>query len=89
MNKKCYGVNLKDTDFKRAEKFDVSYLFEADKLLKGQLFESKKKIFNLLAGNDVLWRQVMLETSEEEIRKTWEPKLGEFKQIRKKYLLYD
>ena len=27
--------------------------------------------------------------SEEEIRKTWEPKLSEFKAMRKKYLLYD
>jgi uncharacterized protein YbbC (DUF1343 family) len=27
--------------------------------------------------------------SEEEIRKSWEPKLSEFKAIRKKYLLYE
>jgi uncharacterized protein YbbC (DUF1343 family) len=33
-------------------------------------------------------QQVKNGTSEEAIRKSWEPKLVEFKSIRKKYLLY-
>jgi uncharacterized protein YbbC (DUF1343 family) len=32
--------------------------------------------------------QIAENASEDEIRQSWEPKLGEFKAIRKKYLLY-
>ena len=41
-----------------------------------------------LAGNDELWQQIVGGKSENEIRASWQPKLGEFKKIRKKYLLY-
>jgi len=44
--------------------------------------------FNLLAGNDVLQQQIKDGLSEDQIRKTWEPGLIKFKQIRKKYLIY-
>ena len=43
-------------------------------------------------GNDfvLLMDKVgQLDLSEAEIRKSWEPKLSEYKLIRKKYLLYD
>ena len=86
---KCFGVNLRDSEFERATKFDFSYLVDADNRLNGKLWEGKKKIFNLLAGNDELWRQVKQETSEQDIRKSWEPELGDYKEMRKKYMLYD
>ena len=49
----------------------------------------EESFFNKLAGNNELWQQIVAEKSEEEIRKSWEPKLSEFKKIRKKYLLYE
>jgi len=45
--------------------------------------------FNRLAGNDVLIKQIKQGVTEEEIRKSWEPALSNFKAIRKKYLLYE
>jgi uncharacterized protein YbbC (DUF1343 family) len=33
-------------------------------------------------------QQIIDGTSEEEIRKSWEPALSNYKEIRKKYLLY-
>ena len=45
--------------------------------------------FNKLAGNSSLMQQIKSGASEKEIRKSWEPKLIEFKKIRKKYLLYE
>jgi uncharacterized protein YbbC (DUF1343 family) len=42
-----------------------------------------------LAGNNEFWQQIKQGKSEEEIRASWEPKLREFKTIRKKYLLYE
>jgi len=44
--------------------------------------------FDKLAGTDQLRKQIEKGTAEMEIRRSWEPKLGEFKVIRKKYLLY-
>ncbi len=44
--------------------------------------------FDQLAGNQQLRKQIEQGTPEMEIRRSWEPKLSEFKTIRKKYLLY-
>jgi uncharacterized protein YbbC (DUF1343 family) len=44
--------------------------------------------FDKLAGTTNLKRQIMEGISEDEIRKTWEPALSEYKKMRKKYLLY-
>ena len=49
----------------------------------------EESFFNKLAGNNDLWQQIKAGKSEAEIRKSWEPKLSEYKLIRKKYLLYD
>jgi uncharacterized protein YbbC (DUF1343 family) len=59
-----------------------------------QLFPDKENFFlknghfNELAGNDILMQQIKDGKGEDEIRKSWEPALGRFKKIRKKYLLY-
>ncbi|MBN1158912.1 MAG: DUF1343 domain-containing protein [Bacteroidales bacterium] len=45
--------------------------------------------FNTLAGNSSLMEQIIKGLTEEEIRKTWEPDLNKFRQIRTKYLLYE
>ncbi|NOT52468.1 MAG: DUF1343 domain-containing protein, partial [Chitinophagaceae bacterium] len=49
----------------------------------------EQSFINKLAGNNDLWQQIKAGKSEEEIRASWEPKLSEFKAIRKKYLLYE
>jgi uncharacterized protein YbbC (DUF1343 family) len=43
---------------------------------------------NFLAGTKKFKEQIIAGVSEEEIRKSWEPELSEFKKLRKKYLLY-
>lgn len=45
--------------------------------------------FNVLAGTDKLKQQIIDNTTEAEIRKSWEPGLTNFKAIRKKYLIYE
>ena len=49
----------------------------------------KTTLFNLIAGNDKLKQQLTSFSSENEIRKSWEPDLELFKKIRNKYLIYD
>lgn len=89
----CYGWNLSGTPEQVLKKVDgriqLKWLIEAYKLFPGKdSFFLKSNGFNRLAGNDVLMQQIKDGKSEEEIRKSWEPALGEFKKIRKKYLLY-
>lgn len=92
-DKLCYGWNLSGTPeqvLKRINnKVQLKWLLEAYRLFpdKDKFFLSNN-FFNLLAGNDLLMKQVKDNKSEASIRKSWEPALKEFKKIRKKYLLY-
>jgi uncharacterized protein YbbC (DUF1343 family) len=90
-DKVCYGYNLSGTNEQVLKTVDnriqLKYLLDAYKQ-----FPDKENFFgpsiNRLAGTDELARQIREGKTEEEIRKSWEPKLSEFKEIRKKYLLY-
>jgi uncharacterized protein YbbC (DUF1343 family) len=45
--------------------------------------------FDKLAGNSTLRNQIIQGVSEEEIKKSWQPGLDRFREIRKKYLIYE
>lgn len=45
--------------------------------------------FEKLAGTDQLRQQIKLGMSEGEIRKTWEPDLQQYNNLRSRYLLYE
>ncbi len=99
--KKCYGWDLsgsKEEVLKEVDnKIQLKWLINAYKLFpnKDEFFilprsgKMEESFFNKLAGNNELWKQIKDGVSEEEIRKSWEPKLTEFKKTRKKYLLYE
>lgn len=99
-NKQCYGWNLHGTPdevLKQVEgKLQIKYLLEAYRLFpdKSKFFILPKSgndadaFFNNLSGNYTLMQQIKAGKSEAEIRKSWEPGLTRFKEIRKKYLLY-
>ncbi len=83
---------LKETN----KKIQLKWIMEAYSLFpeKDSFFivpksgKMEQSFFNKLAGNNDLWQQIKSGKSEKEIRASWEPKLTEFKAIRKKYLLY-
>ena len=87
----CYGWNLSGTPVEVLQqvngRMQVKWLIQAYKLfpVKSKFFRNS---FNRLAGNDVLMQQIIRGKTEEEIRKSWEPALSNYKAIRKKYLLY-
>lgn len=97
----CYGWNLSGTPDEAYNmingRIQLKWLLEAYRLFpeKDKFFllpksgKMEESFFNKLAGNNELWQQVVAGKSEAEIKQSWEPKLSEFKQIRKKYLLYD
>jgi uncharacterized protein YbbC (DUF1343 family) len=55
---------------------------------KDHFFNGNGSTFDRLAGTAILQEQIREGLTEEDIRKSWEPALTNFKKIRKKYLLY-
>jgi uncharacterized protein YbbC (DUF1343 family) len=89
----CYGWDLSGSPEETLKKIDnriqLKWLIEAYKLFpQKDSFFLKNNFINLLAGNNMLAKQIREGRTENEIRKSWEPALTEFKKIRKKYLLY-
>jgi uncharacterized protein YbbC (DUF1343 family) len=56
--------------------------------IKPDEFFGKSTFFEKLEGSGLLRQQLKDKVSEEDIRKSWQPALDNFKLIRKKYLLY-
>jgi len=89
----CYGWDVSGTTEQVLKAIDnriqLKWIIQAYKLFPNkETFFLKTNGFNRLAGNDVLMRQIKDGITENEIRKSWEPELSNFKKIRKKYLLY-
>ena len=84
-NQLCYGDDL--TTIQKVNKLELKWLIKAY-----YSTSDKSKFFNdfftKLAGTKKLQQQIELSISEEEIRKSWEKGLIEFKEMRKKYLIY-
>ena len=89
----CYGWNLSGTPEKVLQqvnnRIQLKWIIDAYKLFpdKTKFFLATKSL-NRLAGNDTLMQQIIGGKTEEEIRKSWEPALSNYKTIRKKYLMY-
>jgi uncharacterized protein YbbC (DUF1343 family) len=87
----CYGYDLsgdaKSVLQQTGKRLQLKWVIQAYQLYpqKDQFFTP---FFNKLAGNNTLMQQIKAGISEEAIRQSWEPALGRFKAIRKKYLLY-
>lgn len=89
----CYGYNLSSSNEMVLKtlnnRIELKYLTDAYKLFPGKdSFFLKNDFINKLAGNDELKQQIIQGKTAGEIRNSWEPALGNFKKIRKKYLLY-
>ncbi len=90
----CYGVDLRDlpardTSFYLKGELNLCYLVEAyNNYPYKRKFFLKGGFFNRLAGSDKLKKQIEAGLSIDEIRKSWENGLRQFREIRAKYLLY-
>lgn len=86
----CYGLDLHGYDvnaLRQSGRIDISLLLSMYKA-----FPDKSKFFNgyftKLAGGPQLQKQIEQGMTEAAIRASWEPALAQFKEIRRKYLLY-
>ena len=93
----CYGLDLRSYDvtkLRKAGKINIKWMMELYKAYpyKEKFFDShlSKQMGHIdyLIGNTEFKQQIIDGKSEEEIRKSWEPGLSEYKKMRKKYLLY-
>ncbi len=87
----CRGYDLSGTpmeDLRAIRRLELRYLLEfyGQAPDKTKFFEPS---FDLLAGSDVLRKQITAGLSEAQIRQSWQPGLEAFKEMRKKYLLYE
>lgn len=81
----CFGVDLTNTP--KLSKIDLSFLLNAYKQTpKSETFFGKT--FTIHAGTEKLQQQLQQGLSENEIRKSWEKDLEDFKKIRSKYVIY-
>ena len=86
----CLGIDLRDfysTHPKMMGRINLSWLIMAWKDL-GSRPDFFNDYFNKLAGTADLKKMILEDIPESEIRKTWNPGLDNFREIRKKYLLY-
>lgn len=97
MNQVCYGLDLRDYDIEQLRKkkqVNIAWMIEMFKAYphKEKFFDYKQSkemgSIDKLAGVSSFKEQIMAGVPEEEIRKSWEPGLSAYKEMRKKYLLY-
>lgn len=87
LGKICYGVDLRQLD--EVPPFTLKFFLDFyTKYDNEKEFLTRERWLNLLAGTDKLIVQIRQGLSEEEIVKSWQPELDEYKRMRKKYLLY-
>lgn len=97
MNEECFGLDLRKTDLKKLSKnrkINLSWMIELYNAYpdKEEFFDRSKsnQMGNIdnLTGTSDFKEQIKAGKSETEIRASWEPKLSEYKKMRKKYLIY-
>ncbi|MDQ4123503.1 MAG: DUF1343 domain-containing protein [Acidobacteriota bacterium] len=97
MNEVCYGLDLRNYDtqqLRKSKKLNLKWMMELYQAYpeKGKFFDKSfsKQINDIdkLAGTREFKQQIIEGKTEEEIRKSWEPGLSNYKKMRQKYLLY-
>lgn len=85
----CYGVNLQEYPFEGGLTLRFLLDFYQKCGSDAAFFFKRAKWFDTLAGTEELRRQIAEGMTEEEIKATWQEELEDYREIRKKYLLYE
>lgn len=84
--KLCFGEDL--TEIRKVHRLELKWLLKAyEKTSDKTVFFND--FFTKLAGTKKLREQIEAGMTEKEIRKTWQEGLEQFKEVRKKYLIYE
>jgi len=83
-----YGVDLRGLD-PDEQTFTLKYILDFyQKMPDKSQFFARPDFFDKLAGTDELRKQIIAGKTENEIRNSWNEDLKDYKEMRKKYLLY-
>ena len=85
----CYGSDLREEPFEGGLSLRFVMEFFKRSGYNEKDFFTRPEWFDLLAGTNTLRQQIINGLSEEEIRKSWQNDLNEYKMIRKEYLIYN
>lgn len=97
MNQLCYGLDLRQYDvaqLRKLKRINLDWMIELYKAYpdKERFFDrtQSREIGNIdyLSGDFEFRKQIAQGKTADEIRATWEPALSNYKEMRKKYLLY-
>jgi uncharacterized protein YbbC (DUF1343 family) len=92
LGERCNGIDLSQINVAKetGNRWSLKWILKAYSLYpdKTHFFNGNGSTFDRLAGDAILEEQMRRGLTEEEIRKSWEPALSNFKRIRKKYLIY-
>lgn len=84
--KLCFGEDL--TEIRKVHRLELKWLLKAyENTVDKTVFFND--FFTKLAGTKKLREQIEAGMTEKEIRKTWQEGLEQFKEVRKKYLIYE
>jgi uncharacterized protein YbbC (DUF1343 family) len=93
----CYGLDLRNYDvslLRKSKQINLQWIMELYKASpnKAQFFDGRlsrqMNSIEVQIGSGLFRQQIIDGVSEKEIRASWEPGLSEYKEMRKKYLLY-
>ncbi len=90
----CYGLNL-SSEKNIPKGFSLQYVIQFYNYFQNLTKHAEKEFFtrphwfDLLMGTDQVRLDILKNKTEEQIRSAWQKKLNQYKEIRKKYLLYE
>lgn len=83
-----YGLDFRGLDADK-QTFTLKYVLDFyNKMPDKSKFFTRAEFFDKLAGTDELRKQIIAGKTEDEIKASWQQELTEYKEMRKKYLLY-
>lgn len=92
-NELCFGYDLRSEDIldlRSKTRFDLELLFEFYSALNlGKDFFLSNNFIDLLYGSDKLRKAMIAGDDLDSVYASWQPELNSFKELRKKYLLYE
>mgnify|MGYP000529752370 FL=1 len=90
----CYGLNL-SSEKNIPKGFSLQYIIQFYNYFQNLTKHAEKEFFtrphwfDLLMGTNQVRLDILKNKTEEQIRSAWQKKLNQYKEIRKKYLLYE
>lgn len=90
----CYGLNI-SSEKNIPKGFSLQYVIQFYNYFQNLTKHAEKEFFtrphwfDLLMGTNQVRLDILKNKTEEQIRSAWQKKLNQYKEIRKKYLLYE